>query len=998
MILFSLTVFAQKPKTALKTAVPKTKLIAETNSPSGGDKEEFTKAAAVANAEERVKALQKFVKNFPQSSDKRSAQELIVSARAAVADEKLRLSETENGTRLFRLAVAEAPTPLSDKLFSEVLLQFPTNLFFRGERAAALEIARMIEAKAEGNARQLLGLATFYIGVESAAEAERLASKALAVDPNLPAAYQTLALAHRVNFQLEESAAAYAKALELDPESIVSRRSLAEMKRAVGKPLEAAALYREILVKDAADNAAQTGLTLALFDANQRAEAETEMARALVVNPNNLSLLVGAGYWYAANGDGAKAVEYAEKAVAVEPRYTWAHIALARGYLQQKRPLDAERTLLAARQYGNFPTLDYEIAAARLMAGFYREAAEILAPNFAVKGEIVQTRLGNRVAQEATDFVELLALERRASIFQPQSADDAQSAEKLKSLLDFSQKLASPQIDETALGETADRFVQGEDKMQLHRQIFVANQLLQNKKALPKVLELTQAALGKADAALDVPNASAAVLADELYESRSLAAARNQNLLVPIVPRQTLSAVLRGRIEEIAGWTLYEQNKTGESVVRLKRAVSVLPENSAWWRSSMWRLGAALQADGKDKEALDAYFKSYPKETGGNAAKYTVVAALYQKVNGTNDGLEAQIGARPEGVIFTSPAPKPAETIAQNIPPITTPIETASNSAAENQPAAVNNGAVKQTADQTPEIKEPIVAPIENKAPVENKTVTAPENTQSTPVVNQTPTAAEENLRAAESKTQPTETKAETAQPAPTVNNAAQIQPENNRASDSEQTPTRAQQNKLIAESSSELARTIFEPVVISVPRRELSRNPPTRAAKEKTASNTDAEQNAASNPESTTASAAERNLPAENSASQSAEAILARPRVVVTENITAEKPENTEKVEKTESATITPCTIQVGQENISLLNNGGSLGILVGYKGKGDLKQLKAISNSPNDVEIIFDPGIGEINNRAFFVVKSISANKGVYTASFEAPCGKKDIVVRVR
>ena len=44
----------------------------------------------------------------------------------------------------------------------------------------------------------------------------------------------------------------------------------------------------------------------------------------------------------------------------------------------QKKPLDAERTLLGARRYGNFPTLEYEIASARLMAGFYRDAAEEL--------------------------------------------------------------------------------------------------------------------------------------------------------------------------------------------------------------------------------------------------------------------------------------------------------------------------------------------------------------------------------------------------------------------------------------------------------------------------------------------------------------------------------------------------------------------------------------------------------------------------------------------
>nr|MBA2737842.1 tetratricopeptide repeat protein [Pyrinomonadaceae bacterium] len=515
------------------------------------------------------------------------------------------------------------------------------------------------------NAKQLLGLATFYLGIENAAEAERLANKVIAFNANLPAAYRTLGLAYRINFQLEESANAYAKALELDAESIVSKRSLAEMKRAVGKSDESAALYREILAKDETDAPAQTGLALALFDAGKRAEAEAEMTKSLAANPNNLPLLVGAAYWYAANNDGAKAVELAGKAVEIEPRYTWAHIALAHGFTQQKRPLEAERTLLAARQYGNFPTLDYELAAARLAAGFYREAADALRRAFVVKGETIETRLGGRLSKEAKNFIELLDLERRASIFQPQSADNPEAAEKLKSLLDFSQKLDAAPPDETEIAKAAEEFVKGDDKMKPHRQLFAANRLLQSNKSLPKALELAQAAVGKTDAALDVPNASAAVLADELYESRTLAATRNQLVLVPEISRQTLSSILRGRIEEISGWTLYQQNKPAEAAVHLKRAVSVLPEKSAWWNSSMWRLGASLQADGKEKEALDAYIKSLPKDSY-DSAKYSIIESLYQKINGSVEGLQDVINAQAKSAPIIEKQVKSAESSAKN--------------------------------------------------------------------------------------------------------------------------------------------------------------------------------------------------------------------------------------------------------------------------------------------------------------------------------------------
>ncbi|MCA1623258.1 MAG: hypothetical protein LC778_05570 [Acidobacteria bacterium] len=649
------------------------------------EKTEFEKAVNQISATERIAGLQKFVKNFPKSNEKTRALELVVSARAEIADEKLRLSDTASGVELFKLAVKNAPKPLSDKLFTEIVLQIPTNLFLRGQQAAALEVAKLIEEKTEGNAKQILGLATFYLGTENASEAKRLAEKALQLEPNSPAAYQTLGIAYRLNFQLEEAANAYAKALEFDENSIVSKRSLAEMKRATGKTDEAVALYREILAKNSSDAAAQSGLVLSLFDAEKRAEAETEMQKSLEQTPNNLSLLVGAAYWYAAHGQGAKAIELAEKAVAVEPRYTWAHIALARGLMQEKRPLEAERALLIARQYGNFPTLDYEIAAARFQAGFFQEASNELKKTFAFKDGTIETRLGGRVPVQAKNFIDLLALERRASIFEPTAADNSESADKLKSLFDFAQKLDAPETNEITISE-------------------------EKRTALPKILELTKSAGSQIDSSLEVATPVAAVLADELYESRTLAMTRGELVIVPNVSRQTLSGILRGRIEDITGWALFQQDKPNEAVIRLKRAVSVLPEKSAWWRGSMWRLGAALDADGKSKEALDAYIKSYASNSP-DAAKHIIIETLYQKIYGSSEGLEQKIGATPASTNanFIRQTEK-SETSAQtkekgNVPNETSPVsEIKSPVASENPPTVKEISPTVSETKPTPEI------------------------------------------------------------------------------------------------------------------------------------------------------------------------------------------------------------------------------------------------------------------------------------------------------
>ena len=225
---------------------------------------------------------------------------------------------------------------------------------------------------------------------------------------------------------------------------------------------------------------------LALFDADRRSDAEAEMAKLLDDQPGDFLVVGEAAYWYAAHKDGPKAVDLAQRAIAIEPRFIWSHIALARGLLLQDRVADAEKALMAAGRYGNFPTLEYELAAARLAAGYYREAAAGLATSFAVKDGQVTTALGGRVPRGSKEFIDLVADERRASIFAPVSADDPDTSAHLAALLAFKQALDAEQPDEKAVAAAADDFAKGDDRMQVHRQLYAASEMLEKKVAASK--------------------------------------------------------------------------------------------------------------------------------------------------------------------------------------------------------------------------------------------------------------------------------------------------------------------------------------------------------------------------------------------------------------------------------------------------------------------------------------------------------------------------------
>ena len=738
---------AQRPKAEKKTATAKDGAT-KTGAASQDELNAELETISVLPLAERVERLRTFVKANARSPVAARAAEMLTGARAALGDERLQAGDTAAGVELFRLAVAEAPAEMSEKLFVGVVSQLPGNLFIRGARTQAFDLARRIEATSKTDPQRLLVLTTFYLSVEQPDEAARIAEQVIQLRPDNAAAHQALGTAHRIALRLDAAAKEFSRALELDPRSTGARRSLADMKRAAGLGEEALALYRELATADPQDAGAHTGVVLSLFDVGQKEEAERELAAALETDPRNMALLAGAAYWHAVQGNGARALELAANAVAVEPRYTWAQIVLARALIAQKRPLDAETSLRYARRYGQFPTLDYELASTMAAAGLYDEAAEELARTFTIRDGQIETQLAGRVAARSDNFIELLALERRAAIFQPVAADTAANARMLKGLLAFHQATnpaagtPSATIDEAAAVAAATDFVAGNDEMRAFRHLYAASRLVRRGVGFATALESTEAAAGGVEAALDSPAASVAVAAEELRDIRARVIAEGRPTNFPAVARNRLSNVLRGRIEEVAGRALLGRGAATEAVVRLKRATGVLPEGTTWWRDALWYLGAALDASGNQTEALAALLRSYDRRAP-DPARHAVIEGLYRKVNGSLEGLDEKLGAASVSVSSVNPPTTPPTTTTTVEPPAS-PTTTAEETTTTNR-ATVN----ETNASTTPPTTEPVSVPsitMPDTTPTTTTTtapvvaVPAPEPTPATPNSEQSQT------------------------------------------------------------------------------------------------------------------------------------------------------------------------------------------------------------------------------------------------------------------
>ena len=610
---------------------------------------------------ERAVKLKEFLETHPTSVARPRAIELLISTHAALGDQMLKNGDTAGGVDQLLRAIDEADVSIPDNLFSRVVAQIPTNLYLRGERDASLRAAQKIETKFGSNPKRLLEVAGFYMGIERSSDTVRAAESAVKLAPDLAEAHRMLAIGYHLSLRLDEAATEYKKTLELDPTSKVSRGSLADLYRASGKTEDALALYNEQLAADPKDRAARAGKVISLLDLKRTDEANSALEEAFADDQRNLPLLAGTAYWFAAHEDYPKAFELARRAIAIEPRYTWAQIALSHAYLGLKSPLDAERALRFARQYGKFPTLSYELANVLASMGLYDEAVEALNESFTIKDDQIETYLAGTVPVRESGFIELLAPERRASIYQPTPADNAANAKRLKALLAFSTATRpgdNGKINEAAAVDAAKEFAAGTDSMRTFRQMYAANHLLRNGVGATTALEFITAARKATDEALKVPVLTLAIQAEEYRDMRASAISNGSVPDVAPAPPEVLANIFKGRLEDLEGWALFNQEKYPEAITHLKQASEILPSQTPAWRNALWHLGVALEQSGQKEQALDAYIKSY---SGGRveSVRRSVIEKLYKQINGSLDGLDQRIGMEVLGQNTTAPEPAP---------------------------------------------------------------------------------------------------------------------------------------------------------------------------------------------------------------------------------------------------------------------------------------------------------------------------------------------------
>jgi len=619
-------------------------------------------ALAIEDPADRIAALQKFLKADNISEQAQTAREAIVTSWAQLADGALGENSVERAMENFRRAIAGLPERVTDRFFQETVSRIPFALSLRGYRNEAVEIARQLEKRFAKEPPRLASLGEFYMTVEAASDAIHALETATKLEGEEAKWRRLLGAAYRMGLRLGDAVAEYQLVVNFDANDKRAYYELANLYRAHGAYADAIKLYRKQLEIEPKHSSSYKGMALAyLAQGNEeQMAAALNQARDLRGSAEEISgdiyLQTQLAFHYLAQNKLKQAQQAAEAALLVEPRYSWARIAAAEIDLASGKYFEAERNLIAARSYANFPTLYFTLGKVYLAVEDFDGALEQFSKAFTYSPQTqFTTKLGGVFDAQASGLKELLAREHQASIFlaEPPTSDEvfkiaealvrfnvhlraikptsnsSSKSEKGKGEKGAAKNAARSVAESSRkqmeeLDRAAMDFIEAENARRSFRMLHIAEQLAKAGVATGLAVELAEQALGLAEVATEPDGA--------LRE-------------YPNYDRKGRLAIFRGRALSAKGWASFKANNTQEAVAALTESVKDYGSLSEGQRA-LWRLAAVKETQGEVKEALDLYIAGYePSASGAEMdVNRAVIESLYRKINGSLEGLNKRLG------------------------------------------------------------------------------------------------------------------------------------------------------------------------------------------------------------------------------------------------------------------------------------------------------------------------------------------------------------------
>jgi tetratricopeptide (TPR) repeat protein len=650
---------------------------------------------ALEDPSARLTALQQFLKTNTTGETALTAREAVVFSHSQIGEAQLNDNNIEKAVEAFQRAIKALPKQISDQFFEDTVIKIPMAVSTRGYRTEAVSLGKLLEARFANEAERLAALGEYYLTIEASGEAINTLENAARLTPEDARLHRALGAAYRMGLRIGDAVAAYQLAVRYDPKDRRAFYDLANLYRSQGAYDDALKLYQKQIEIDPKHSASYKGLALAYTALGKEDEATAALNQVRDLRGSSdeirqdILLQTQLAFYYLAQNKLKAARQASEAALQIEPRFSWARIAAAEVELAEGKYFEAERHLLAAQKFANFPTLAFTLAKLYLIVEDFDGAAELLTKAFRYSTQDkFTTRLGGVRDIQADELRDLLAPEHQAAIFlaDPPTSDElfkiAESLTRVNARLSDKSsegKTVTPASKETGkennpdlLEQSARTFVEAEGTRRSFRALYMARRLAQAGKVLPLAIKFADQALELAEVATE---------------------AEGSVRDYPNYDREGRLRTFRGRAYDARGWALFKASQYPEAVRVLSQAVLTygpLPEG----KEALRHLSAAKEASGDLATALEMALAAYEPPANKNDVDLnrTVVELLYRKVHGSLNGLTEKLGqplsAKTSSLIATAATAATKRDLAQ--PPSAAPTTEPAQTTASNPEFNVN--------------------------------------------------------------------------------------------------------------------------------------------------------------------------------------------------------------------------------------------------------------------------------------------------------------------
>jgi Flp pilus assembly protein TadD len=671
----------QKSPAPKKTSPPPKKPTPKVEEPAQAltPEEALDRARNAATQQERISLLERFVTAHRGSAFEEQARELLIREYALKGEQALREANPQSAVQAFKAALRTAPTPVSDRVFSQYIFPLPMAMNAFGYRVESADLMRSFESRFETDPNRLVEIGFFYVQIEAPFEAVRVLERAVQLAPEDHRAHNSLGTAYLISLRLDDAVAEFQRALDLNARDEFANLNLGNLARATGDYERAVAFYRKQLALKRDDGEAHGGLAIALLALGRDEDANPEIKRAMELGPSDYRFLTQLAFFYLVRKKATLARPLIDQAARIEPRYAWTFIAKAEIDALEGKYGDALGTLLSGQSHAGFATLSLALTKAFIALDGYDQATEVMRKTFTVNndGEF-EAMLGGASKARSMRLDLLLERERQASVFMGydpttllqyrlaeaiaridhyskialagrKSAQQATTrkrpspgAKKTDSTKDEEAKSATrprrasaqPSLnEELSAGRDANlpgmqellraitAFSTLDDGRQAFRMVWVARKLTEWDLALDAAELLARRAIAMIDTATE----PAGSMRD-----------------APRLDRPGRRAMFAGRAYDALGWAQFKKGNIRAALENLIKSVDVYP-NSLDRKAAIWHLAVATQEAGDDRRALELYIASYEPESPTAVVRRTQIEALYKRLNGSLSGLEEKL-------------------------------------------------------------------------------------------------------------------------------------------------------------------------------------------------------------------------------------------------------------------------------------------------------------------------------------------------------------------